>query len=300
MMREISIEDVKSLFNKREKDCNKGDFGYVGIMGGCPSYSGAVKLANMAQAALRSGCGVSRLIIPSGIADSVAPYVLESTLFLMPADNNGCMEMPDNTITSDFNPFAKLKSLSVGMGWGISDGYVAILKYILKTLNLNLIIDADGLNMLSRGNVELLNETECKVVLTPHIMEFSRLSGYSVEEIKSDKVNFSIEFAKKYHVILLLKGADTIVTDGEDVYICTKGCPGMATAGSGDVLSGILTGMFGYIKPSALSVAAGAYINGLAGELACEEFTEISMTAGDTVSKIPEVMKSILQIPLSS
>lgn len=297
----IKIEDVKSLFNKRERDCNKGNFGYVGVMGGCPSYSGAVKLANMAQAALRSGCGVSRLIVPKSISNTVSPYLVESTLFEMPCDEQGYMFLPENINEEvSSNPFTKLKSLSIGMGWGSSDNYKKILEYVLKTLNLNLIIDADGLNTLSRGNVDLLLNTKCHVVLTPHIMEFSRLSGYSIDAINADKIRICKEFANKYHVVLLLKGADTIITDGENMLICNMGCPGMATAGSGDVLSGVLTGLLGYMPVSVRTVAAGAYINGLSGCLAAEEFTEISMTAGDTVNMIPKAIKKILFCELNS
>jgi len=283
----ITDKDVKSLFEKRDRDANKGNFGYTGIMGGCPSYSGAVKLANMAKASLRCGCGVTRLIVPKSISGSVAPYLLESTLFEMPCDDNGYMII-------DEGAFSKLKALSVGMGWGQSDNYPEILRYILTSLSMNLIIDADGLNTLSKGYVELLTSTECKVVLTPHLMEFSRLSGYSIGEIKENSVALAKEFARKYKVVLLLKGADTIVTDGVETVICDRGTPGMATAGSGDVLSGILTGLLGYLPVSVKSVAAGAYINGIAGELAAKKYGEISMTAGDTVSMIPDAFKGIL------
>jgi len=293
----INIEEVKSIFNTRERECNKVNFGYVGVMGGCPFYSGAVKLANLSQAALRSGCGVSRLIVPGSISNSVSPYLLESTLYEMPYDNKGNMCYPiDLKSKSSFeNAFVKLKSLSVGMGWGTSDSYIEILKYILNTLNLNLIIDADGLNTLSKGYVDLLSDTKCNVVLTPHLMEFSRLSGYSIDEIKSDKISICETFAKKYNVVLLLKGADTVVTDGHSTVICDRGTPGMATAGSGDVLSGILTGLLGYLPVNVETVASGAFINGLAGELAANEYTEIAMTASDTVSKIPSAIKIILQ-----
>ena len=295
----ITANEIKSIFTKRPKECNKGDFGYVGVMGGCPLYSGAVKLANMAnnailtlpelaKASLRAGCGVSRLIVPKSISDSMAPYLLESTLYPMPCDENGYMML-------DKGAFLKLKALSIGMGFGQSDSYREILEYLLKTLNLNLIIDADGLNTLSvmPDKYELLNNTKCKVVLTPHLMEFSRLSGYSIEDIKADRINLAKEFADKYHVILLLKGAETIITDGEDVIISDRGTPGMATAGSGDVLSGILTGLLGYLEVNTMTVAAGAFINGYAGELAANEFTEISMTAGDTVQMIPRVFKEL-------
>ena len=295
----ITANEIKSIFLKRPKECNKGDFGYVGVMGGCPLYSGAVKLANMAnnailtlpelaKASLRAGCGVSRLIVPKSIADSVAPYLLESTLYPMPCDENGYMML-------DKGAFLKLNALSIGMGFGQSDSYRDILEYVLKTLNLNLIIDADGLNTLSKmpDKEELLNNTSCKVVLTPHLMEFSRLSGYSIDEIKADRINIAKNFANKYHVILLLKDAETVITDGEDVKISDRGTPGMATAGSGDVLSGILTGLLGYLEVNTMTVAAGAFINGYAGEIAAKEFTEISMTAGDTVQMIPRVFKEL-------
>jgi len=300
MEHKITEKDVKSLFNKREKECNKGNFGYVGLMGGCPSYSGAVKLANLATSAfkdiadlstasLKSGCGVSRVIIPESIADYVAPYMLESTLYIMPCDDKGMMLL-------ETGAFLRLKSLSVGMGWGQSESYPEIMRFILNTLNLNLIIDADGLNTLSlmEDGRQLLRNTKCNVVLTPHLMEFSRLSGFSVEEIKSDRINIANAYAKECNAILLLKGSETIVTDGDDVVICDRGTPGMATAGSGDVLSGILTGMFGYLPVNVETVAAGAFINGRAGELAAEKYTEISMTAGNTVSMIPKVFKEIL------
>ena len=294
----ITEKDVKSIFNKREKDCNKGNFGYVGVMGGCPSYSGAVKLANMAQAALRAGCGVSRLIVPKSISTSVSPYLLESTLFEMNCDENGYMLMPTDYDSEIYPAFLKLKALSIGMGWGQSENYKNILRYVINRLNLNLIIDADGLNTLSlmlRDDENILRDTNNNIVLTPHLMEFSRLSGYSIEEIKANRINLAKQFADKYHVILLLKGAETIVTDGSELVICDRGTPGMATAGSGDVLSGILTGLLGYLPANVETVATGAFINGVAGEIAAKAFTEISMTAGDTVNKIPDALKYILE-----
>lgn len=301
MNRVICEEDVKALFAKRDRDSNKGDFGYVGVMGGCPSYSGAVKLANismncfkelsdLSKSALRSGCGVSRLIVPESIAEYILPYILESTVYKMPCDENGMMVL-------EASAFSKLKALSIGMGWGEAKSYEEILTYILSELNLNLVIDADGLNTLAKmsGGKELLAKTKCSVVLTPHLMEFSRLSGYSIDEIKANRIEIAKTFAKKYNVVLLLKGCDTVVTDGDDVIICDRGTPGMATAGSGDVLSGILAGMFGYMPVTVNSVAGAAYINGYAGELAADEFTEISMTAGDTVSKIPQALSKIIK-----
>ena len=130
-------------------------------------------------------------------------------------------------------------------------------------------------------------------MLTPHLKEFSRLTGLSIEDIEKDKINLVLNFARKYHVILVLKDHTTIISDGIDVYLCTCGGAGMATSGSGDVLSGILAGMLGYFECKLLTVSAGVMLNGIAGEIAEEKNTDISMIASDTVSSISDAVKKI-------
>lgn len=171
-----------------------------------------------------------------------------------------------------------------------------ILKYILDTKKIPCVIDADGLNTLSQMNLDILKETRCKVILTPHLKEFERLSKISVNEIKENSIELARTFANQYHVILLLKGSTTIVTDGKDTYLVNRGCPGMATAGSGDVLSGILVGMLGYQEATAKIIATGSYLAGVAGELAQEKYTDISMKASDTIEMIPEAIKQIRKL----
>ena len=289
---EIETKDIKNKFVNRPSDTNKGDYGYVGIMGGSLEYSGAVKLANLSASAMRAGCGVVRLIVPEGIAKAVAPYLLEQTIFPM-NDNANKMVFSEEQINE---ALAKLKALAIGMGWGQSKEYEKILEYILGNYNIPVVIDADGLNTISKMNMDILNSTKCKVILTPHLKEFERLSKIKIEDIKQDEITIAKDFAKKYDVILLLKGPTTVVTDGENVYLVKKGCPGMATAGSGDVLSGILVGLLGYNEPDILTVATGAYLNGLAGEIAQEKYTDISMIASDTVKCLPEAIKKIREI----
>ena len=138
--------------------------------------------------------------------------------------------------------------------------------------------------------LDILCNTKCKIILTPHLKEFERLSKIPIDEIKKDRLKISKEFAKKYGVILLLKGSTTIVTDGKDTYLINRGCPGMATAGSGDVLSGILVGMLGYNNANLKTIPAAAYLAGMAGELAEKKYTDISMKASDTVEMIPVVI----------
>ena len=286
---EIETKDIKNKFIQRQRDTNKGDYGYVGIMGGSLEYSGAVKLANLSASAMRAGCGVVRLIVPEGIAKAVAPYLLEQTIFPM-NDNANKMVFSEEQINE---ALAKLKALAIGMGWGQSKEYEKILEYILGNYNIPVVIDADGLNTISKMNMDILKSMKCKVILTPHLKEFERLSKIKVEDIKKDEITIAKDFAKKYDVILLLKGPTTVVTDGEKVYLVKRGCPGMATAGSGDVLSGILVGLLGYNEPDILTVATGAYLNGIAGEIAQEKYTDISMIASDTVKCLPEAIKKI-------
>lgn len=289
---EIETKDIKNKFIQRQRDTNKGDYGYVGIMGGSLEYSGAVKLANLSASAMRAGCGVVRLIVPEEIAEAIAPYLLEQTIFPM-NDNANKMVFSEEQINE---ALAKLKALAIGMGWGQSKEYEKILEYILGNYNIPVVIDADGLNTISKMDMDILNSTKCKVILTPHLKEFERLSKIKIEDIKQDEITIAKDFAKKYDVILLLKGPTTVVTDGENVYLVKKGCPGMATAGSGDVLSGILVGLLGYNEPDILTVATGAYLNGLAGEIAQEKYTDISMIASDTVKCLPEAIKKIREI----
>lgn len=280
MTKEIYIEDIEKLFSKREKEANKGDFGKVGILGGSINYGGAIKLATMSLASLRSGCGLVKVIVPNEIVSSLSPVLLEQTLF------------PYEDLEDIKNSIKDLCSLAIGMGWGYNEENLSILKYILENFQGNLVIDADGLNTLA-NHLEMLKASRANIVLTPHLKEFSRLTNLSIEEIEKNKIEIVKSLAKENRVILLLKGSTTIVTNGTDVYLINYGTPGMATSGSGDVLAGILAGLLGYLDYNLLSISAGAIINGLAGELAEEKNTDISMIASDTISCIPDVIKKI-------
>ena len=280
MIKEIHIEDIKNIFLKREKNANKGDFGKVGILGGSINYSGAIKLATMSLASLRSGCGLVKVMVPNEIVSLLSPVLLEQTLF------------PYKNLEDIKKSIKDLDSLVIGMGWGYDEKHLTILKYILENFQGNLVIDADGLNTLV-NHLEILKTSQANIVLTPHLKEFSRLTNLSIEEIEKNKIEIAKSFANENHIILLLKGSTTIITNGSDVYLTNYGTPGMATSGSGDVLSGILAGLLGYLKYNLISVSAGAIINGLAGELAEEKNTDIGMIARDTISYIPDAIKKI-------
>ena len=234
--------------------------------------------------------GVVRLIVPKSIEPSIAPYLLEQTMYPISNDENNKMIFNKEEIDKSLE---KIKVIAIGMGWGNGKDNEKILAYILEEKNIQCIIDADGLNTLARMDLNILKKAKNKIILTPHLKEFERISKNSIEKIKEKPIELAIEFAKKYNVILLLKGSTTIVTDGDETYLVKRGCAGMATAGSGDVLSGILVGILGYNEPSIKIVAAGAYLAGVSGELAQEKYTDISMKASDTIGMIPETIKKI-------
>ena len=277
-MKEIQVEDVKPYFQEREAEVNKGNFGKVGMLGGSKNYIGALKLATFSYSALRSGCGIARVIIPEDLAIFLTPHIMEPTMFFY------------HNLAELRIAIRDLKSLVIGIGWGIDGSHLEILQEVFRTFSGSIVLDADGLNILA-GHLDILPKNQA--VLTPHLKEFSRLTKISVEKLKKNKIEIAKEFAKKYQVILLLKGHTTIITDGNDVYFIKRGGPGMATAGSGDVLSGILAGLLGYQEYSLLTVAAGAYLAGLAGELAEKDKTDIAMIASDTVEHIPDAIQLI-------
>lgn len=274
----IEINDIKDLFKERKDNANKGNFGTCGILGGSINYTGSVKLATLACSAMRSGAGICRVIIDEYLTNAITTYILEETLW--PLDND-----LDKAIRN-------LDSLAIGMGWGISDKNTKMLKYIIKNYKGILIIDADGLNILAK-NLDLLSVTKAQVILTPHPKEFSRIINKDIKEILDDPIKYTMDFAKKYHVIVLLKGARTIVADGDDYYEVNIAVPGLATAGAGDVLSGILAGFMAYNKYNIKSVAAAALLNALAGKIAEDKYTDIAMIAHDTIECIPDAIKKL-------
>ncbi len=283
-------EDFFETLSARKHNSHKGNYGYVALLGGCREYAGAVKLANLSASALRAGCGVAQLAIPDVIEASVSPYLLESTLFPIPSDAKGHMLYDPRLLDT---LLSRVSSVAVGMGWGTGDGNEAILKHLLTNGAHSLVIDADGLNTLSRMGLSILRESRKNVVLTPHLKEFERLSGKSIHEVLAHPVECAEHFAREYGVILLLKGTTTVVTDGKETLLVDRGSAGMATAGSGDVLSGILAGLLGYAPFSPKTVACGAYIAGLAGELASKEIDPIATVASDTVRYIAQAITDI-------
>lgn len=286
----IQSNDIKDIFKPRKNFSNKGSFGYVALIGGSKKYPGAIQLAEMANAAMRSGSGVVKIAAPNVIYPVIASKVLESTLY--PLSDNGEEVIFDEKEISGL--ISNVKTVAFGMGIGTSDEAMKILEFLLSCFSGKLIVDADGLTLLSKISKEKIMNAACTLILTPHIKEFSRLTGKDVEDLLNEPVAVAEDYAKQNHVVLLMKGPTTIITDGDDTYFVDTGCAGMATAGSGDVLSGILSAVLAYSFDVLLGTAAAAYINGKAGELAHESMGSVSMVASDTVACVQSVV-SVLE-----
>ena len=168
------------------------------------------------------------------------------------------------------------------------------MRYILNNFKGRLIIDADGLNVLSTYGIEILNEKSCEVCLTPHIGEFCRLTSITKDEILKNGIFLAKEFAKKYKVVLALKSSSTIITDGDTTFINSTGCSGMAKGGSGDLLSGIIAGLSTRKIEYVNCVSASCFLFGLAGEKAKKSLNDYCMTVSDIINEIPTVLNEIM------
>ena len=285
--------DVRKLFPERARDAHKGSFGYIALIGGSIRYSGAIRLANMAACAMRAGAGVTRLCVPKSLCAAIVPQILESTLFPLSERDGSILFRED-----EFREAVRgTRAAAFGMGAGLTAETEAAVRWLVRTYEGTLILDADALNALAKAGPDLLLEAKGRTLLTPHLGEFSRLSGLEIDTIRQEPEAIAERFAKDHHTTVLLKGPVTTVTDGTETLRVDRGCPGMATAGSGDVLSGILAAIAGAHpeQPLAAVAAAGAWINGRAGEIAQQRHGDVSMIASDTAGAVEEAIRELRQ-----
>ena len=289
-MKLLEAEDVAELFPPRKHFSHKGDYGTLALIGGSLRYSGAIRLAALANAGMRSGAGIVRLCAPRSLCGKMVPDVLEATLFPLD-EQEGQILFREETFRE---ALLGTRTAAFGMGAGNTEETGKAVRYLLQKYEGTLILDADGLNALAGMNCEGLAQAKGKVILTPHPGEFSRLSGKSMEKIRNNPIPLAEEFARNHKVTLLLKGPATIITDGAQTILTDRGTPGMATGGSGDVLSGVLAAVAAvHPETPVRAAAAAAWINGRAGEIAGQRMGDISMTAGDTAAAIPAVFQEI-------
>jgi ADP-dependent NAD(P)H-hydrate dehydratase len=271
----------------RPPESNKGAFGRVLIVAGSRGMSGAAVLC--ASAALRGGAGLVKLAVPEGILPFVAvanPCYLTAPL---PQDDRGqladCAEQELLTLVQENDV------LALGPGLGRSPAITALLSSVLAQAQIPIVLDADGLNALQH-HTALLKGRSTPLILTPHPGEFARLLDSDVATVQNQQQDLAVRFAADHGVVLVLKGQGTIVTDGHRVYRNTTGNPGMATGGTGDVLTGLIAALLGQKLEPFAAAQLGVHVHGLAGDMARDDLGEVSLIASDLLDYLPKALRN--------
>lgn len=280
MVSYINIDNFERIMPGRPINSNKGTFGRVLNIAGCRQYIGAAFLSSITP--LKTGAGLVTLSTDEAVIPIIASKASEIT-FLSLKGHSESLELMEALQSYDV--------ISIGCGLGIDEETKKLVNTVLNTeTNAKWVIDADALNIISALNIEKLPKYS---VLTPHPKEMSRLMKVSVEEIKENREKYAVLCAKKYNSVILLKGYNTVVTDGNYVYINKTGNSALAKAGSGDVLTGIISGLIAQgISPYEAAIK-GAYIHGLTGESASKDLSEYSVLASDLIDYLPKVIKTL-------
>jgi len=285
----VQIVDGIPKLKPRAIDAHKGDFGKVCIIAGSIGMSGAAALAG--RAALRAGAGLVRVATPKSVLPIVAS--IEPSFTTIPLAEDSAGRISAKAVNTILDAVSENDALAFGPGVGTSNALRSVLETLLQQEQLRLLIDADGLNNLS-GIKNWPDKSKAELILTPHPGEIKRLwSGLFREQLPADRRQQAGQLAQRTVTTVVLKGAGTVVTDGQKVYINKTGNPGMATAGSGDVLTGVITALIAQGLSSFDAAVLGVYIHGLAGDIAAEKTGQISLIATDIAKALGDAfMKS--------
>ncbi len=283
--------DFAPLLAPRARDANKGSYGHVLIIGGSFGKAGAAAMAGFA--ALRAGAGLSTVATPKSVLATVASFHPEIMTEPLGETNDGTISL--RALGSGLDTLLEHKTLAIGPGISRNAETAEFVRVVVKrggassVVNMNLVVDADALNAFE-GSAGQLNGRERTLVITPHPGEMARLTGLSVAEIQANRLEVARTFAREHELIVVLKGHRTIVAAPDrTVWVNATGNPGMATGGTGDVLTGMVAGLLAQHPQNALEATALAvYLHGLAGDLANEAVGENSLVATDLLHFLPQ------------
>ena len=280
------VTDITKL-KPRAADGHKGDFGKICIVAGSLGMSGAAALVG--RAALRAGAGLVRVAVPKSILPVVAAIEPCFTTTALPEDDAGRISAKAAAVLLDLAE--QNDCLAFGPGVGVSSDIKALLKILIAQQDLPIVIDADGLNNLAKMP-DWPEQNKAKLILTPHPGEMIRLWTALFRELApSDRKQQAMKLAKRTAAVVVLKGAGTVVSDGEKIYVNNTGNPGMATAGSGDVLTGVIAALLGQGMSNFDAAVLGVYTHGLAGDIAAQKLGQVSMIATDIIDALPDAFE---------
>ena len=281
MIRRLNHELVLSLLPDRNPWGHKGNFGKLLLLCGSRGYTGAAFFA--AMGALRAGAGLVFLGVPESIYGIEAVKLNEPVIFPLP-DAGG--RLSADAVPEILTRLPQMDAVLVGPGLGQSEGTLAVVRAVLEKAECPVVVDADGINVLS-AHRDLLRGRKLPTILTPHDGEFARLGGV----IGEDRMAAAAALAEELGCVILLKGHETCITDGTDGYLNPTGNPGMAVGGSGDVLAGVITALLGAGLSPLEAAACGAWLHGAAGDRCAAELGQYGMLPTDMLSALPRLMK---------
>jgi ADP-dependent NAD(P)H-hydrate dehydratase / NAD(P)H-hydrate epimerase len=283
----ITPQELAPLIGPRPRDANKGSYGHVLVIGGSLGKAGAAAMAGMS--ALRTGAGLATVATPKSVLPTVAGFHPEMMTEPLEETEAGTISMRALEY-SRVDSLVKGKSvLAIGPGISRHADTSEFVRTVLQNCSIPIVLDADGLNAFE-GVAGKLNGERGVLVITPHPGEMARLTGLSIAEIQKDRIGIARAFAREHNLIVVLKGHRTVIAqpDGE-VWVNVTGNPGMATGGTGDVLTGMVAGMIAQNPARVIdSVTSAVYLHGLAGDVACETMGEQSLVATDLIRALPQ------------
>ena len=290
---EIEISEpckVIELVRKRPENSHKGTFGKLVIIGGSERYRGAVQIS--ALAALRSGVGLVTAITTEGAAQALAVSAKEATVIPLPHDAKGFMTLNDELRDDVIEAINSASAVLIGPGLGKGSGCVEILKLALKNACCPIILDADGINLVSE-RIEFLRKARTEPILTPHPAELSRLCGRPLDEILRDRARFAKELAEKYRCTVVSKSAGTLIFSGDEACLSVSGNNTLAKGGSGDFLAGLIASFAAQGYRSFDAARLGVTVQGLVCEEISEKMSRSAALASDLIGCLPMLFKKI-------
>lgn len=280
-MKKLSHEDVLAMLPDRDPWGHKGDYGKLLLLCGSEGFTGAAALA--AMGALRCGAGLVYLGVPRSIYAIEAVKLTEPVVF--PLADDGC-KLGCGAVCEVLRRLSGMDAVLIGPGLGQSEGTLAVLQAVLENFEGPAVVDADGINLLRRHK-DLVRGRTGPTILTPHDGEFRRLGG----EISDDRAGSAAELARELGAVVLLKGHETVITDGDTCYLNPTGNPGMAVGGSGDVLAGMIAGLLGQKLDPLAAAACGAWLHGAAGDICEKQTGQYAMLPSDLLNVLPRLLK---------
>ncbi len=287
----IDSRMASGMMPGRRVDSNKGDYGRVLIITGSTGMTGSGCLASIS--ALRTGAGLVYTGVPKSLAGIYAAKLTEP--IVIPLEDNGAGSLTASCAEHILDFMKKMDAVAIGPGLTSTEEIRKIVEKVILASEVPIVIDADALNAVS-ADPSVLKKLKADAVVTPHPGEMARLTGKSIKEVQSDRVGTALSFAQEYGVTVVLKGSRTVVASADGrVFINTTGNAGMATAGTGDVLTGIIAGLAAQGVRIGDAAAAGVYLHGLAGDAAADYKGMNGLLAGDLADILPLVIKELLK-----